>query len=577
MTTILIIGAENGGQIFLELLVNKRGISIVGVVGKDPDAPAIIAAKQLNIPVGPDLREFLKGKPPDVVINLAGQKDAEDVRTIAPGTEIIGGRSAALMFDLIGDARNALKQAAFQSAIIAQVRNAAVVTNLNGEVQYWNRYAEDMFQWRADEAVGRSFFGLILSKERQVEARELLAVAVFEGYWEGEIEAQKKDGSLFSVYMNNSVLRDDSTSVSLISISSDITELKRVHEAFRAEAGFRKAIEDAVRPGIVAYDCNGRQLYVNQGFCRIVGWSEKELIGISPPFPYWPPEELEHNASVFDSIMKGAGPSSIELLFRRRNGESFHARILTAPFHDDYGSLKGWVSSISDITEYKRREEKLRSSRRQLRALASHLEMEREAEKKETARRVHDDVGQPLAALKLELASLVNKFDKEQTAMLARTGMMNTIIDEGIGAVRRICTELRPWLLDDMEIGEAVKWQVMEFGKRTKIEYEFAIAPQDIPLSRDLSTTIFRVFQEILRNIELHSKATKVYVSLAVKQHMIFMEVKDNGIGIAEERIHDPRSYGLVSIRERVFTWGGKVEIRGKAKTGTTVRISLPR
>ncbi len=573
---ILIIGAGSDSQAFLELLANKEGISILGVVSKDGGSPAIEAARQLNIPFGPDPRLFLEGLHPDIVINLADPEDAGDILRMAPEAEIIGGRSAALMFDLIGEVRTALKQTAFQSAIIAQVRNAAVVTNLRGEVQYWNGYAEDMFQWRADEAAGRFFFGMILPGNRQAEATEMLSKVTFEGYWEGEVSAQRKDGSQISLYMNNTVLRDDAKSASLISISSDITELKGTEEAFRMEATFRKAIEDAVLPGIVAYDTEGRQLYVNQGFCRIVGWRQKELIGIGPPFPYWPNEELQRNAALFSSIIRGEGTGVVEMPLCRRNGETFYAKVLTVPFHADYGKVKGWVSSISDITEYKRREEKLRRSRRHLRALAFHLEMEREAERKEAARRIHDDIGQPLAALNLELASLVKKLDKEQPGLSERAVTMSAIIDEGMRSVRRICTELRPWLLDDMGIAEAAKWQVTEFARRTKMEYELAIEPQDIPLDLDLSTTLFRVLQEILRNVELHSKAAKIYVGLEIDHDLVSMEVRDNGIGIAEERIHDPRSYGLAGIRERIFAWGGNVEISGNEKTGTTVSISIP-
>ena len=406
----------------------------------------------------------------------------------------------------------------------------------------------------------------------------MLSRVLFEGFWEGEVVAQKKDGSLFSVYMSNSVLRDDrAQSISLVSISSDITQLKMAEEAFTTEASFRKAIEDTIRPGIVAYDTEGRQLYVNKGFCSIVGWREEELVGISPPFPYWPAEDLTHNAAVFKTMLRGAeGVGINELIFLRRDGGKFHAMVLTAPFYDEYGKVKGFVSSISDITEYQRKEQWLSHSREQLRDLASHLDMVRESERKEMAHRVHDEIGQPLAALKLELASLSNKLEKKQTALFERTGVMNGIIDESIQAVKRICTELRPWLLDDMGIAEAIKWQTMDFGKRTAIKCEMTTDLQDVCLERDLSTTIFRIFQEILRNVELHAGATKVSVAFSKKQDRIVMEVKDNGVGIADELIYSPKSYGLSSVRERVFAWGGVVEIWGEPHKGTTITVYIP-
>jgi signal transduction histidine kinase len=153
---------------------------------------------------------------------------------------------------------------------------------------------------------------------------------------------------------------------------------------------------------------------------------------------------------------------------------------------------------------------------------------------------------------------------------------MTGIIDESIQAVKRICTELRPWLLDDMGIAEAIKWQTMDFGKRTSIECKFTTDLQEVSLEHDLSTTVFRIFQEMLRNIELHAEATKVSVSFLKKQDGVIMEVKDNGVGIADELICDPKSYGLSSIRERVFAWGGTVEIMGGPDRGTVITVNIP-
>jgi PAS domain S-box-containing protein len=577
--SILIIGAGNGGTALLELLANKSDITITGVVDKDEAARGMVLAKQLNISTGRNAHDFLKKKT-DIIINLTGKKDVEEdlLRTKAPGTEIIGGSSARMMFNLVMETKTAREQAVFQAAIIAQVRNAVVVADLKGRIQYWNRYAEEMFQWESAEVAGKPFFPLILPKNKQTESEELLSGILFEGFWEGEIVAQKKDGALFPLSMSNSVLRDDrAQSISLVSISSDITQLKKAEEAFTTEASFRKAIEDAVRPGIVAYDTEGRQLYVNQGFCNIVGWRDEELVGTHPPFPYWPAEELTHNTALFEAMLRGTeGIGMIEMTFLRRDGGKFHAMVLTAPFYDEYGNVKGLVSSISDITEYKRKEEWLNNSREQLRDLASHLEMVRESERKETAHRIHDEIGQPLAALKLELASLSHKLKDEQTALSERAGVMNDIIDESIQAVKRLCTDLRPWLLDDMGIAEAIKWQLMDFGKRTSIEYELTTDLKEVSLGHDLSTTIFRIFQEMLRNIELHAGATRVSVTFSKKQDRIVMEVKDNGVGIAEELIHNPKSYGLSSIRERVFAWDGAVDIGGEPQKGTTITVNLP-
>jgi signal transduction histidine kinase len=127
-----------------------------------------------------------------------------------------------------------------------------------------------------------------------------------------------------------------------------------------------------------------------------------------------------------------------------------------------------------------------------------------------------------------------------------------------------------------MGIAEAIKWQTMDFGKRTAIECEFTTDLQEVSLGHELSTAIFRIFQELLKNIELHAGATQVSVAFLKKQDRIIMEVEDNGVGIAGELINNPKSYGLSSIRERVFAWGGTVEIGGAPHKGTLITVKIP-
>ena len=579
MKSIVIIGAGRGVTPLLEHLTGKGNIAVKGIVDKDEDAPGIVRAKQLNIPTGSDVREFLSGKI-DLIINSTGSKEIGDSlsMTVGSDTEIIGGAGTELLCDLIEEAERSSQRVRLQTSILEQVSNAVIAAGINGEVFYMNPYAEKLYQWKTHDAVGKNIFSIMLPENRKADAGELLSATFFEGYWAGEISAQKKDGTQFAAYLTNSVIRDENgNTTGLISVSSDISELKKAEGAFKTQLSVRRAMEEAVLPGIVVYDTEGRHIYINRGFCKIVGWSEKELIGMKPPFAYWPTEAIEHNTAALSAILKGKeGTGMVELSFCRRNGERFYALILTAPVHDEYGKLKGWVSSISDITEYKRKEEQLSNSREQLRNLSSHLEAVRESERADMAHRVHDEIGQPFAALKLELVSLARKLADGQKPLIERTDIMSGIIDKGIQAVKGICFELRPWILDDMGITEAIKWQTAEFGKRTAVACEVFIDPPEFSLGRDLSTTIFRICQELLRNIERHAGATKVSVGFFRKRDRIIFEVKDNGVGIPEKSIYDSGSFGLISIREKVIVWGGEVEVRGEEKIGTTIRVIIP-
>jgi PAS domain S-box-containing protein len=579
MKSIVFIGAGRGVIPLMEYLTSKSNIAVKGIVDEDKDAPGIIRAKQLNVPIGSDVHEFLSGKI-DLIINSTGSKEIGDSVSLMGGSdvEIIGGGGTELLCDLIEEAERSRQRVRLQTSILEQVSNAVIVAGINGEVFYMNPYAEKLYQWKTHDAVGKHIFSIMLPENRKADAEELLSATFFEGYWAGEISVQKKDGTQFAAYLTNSVIRDEhGTTTGLISVSSDISELKKAEGAFKTQLSVRRAIEEAVLPGIVVYDTEGMHIYISRGFCKIVGWSEKELIGMKPPFAYWPTEAIDHNTVAFKSILKGKeGTGMVELSYCRRNGERFNALILTAPVHDEYGKVKGWVSSISDITEYKRKEEQLSNSREQLRNLSSHLEAVRESEKADMARRVHDEIGQPFAALKLELVSLARKLADGQKPLIERTDIMSGIIDRGIQAVKGICFELRPWILDDMGITEAIKWQTAEFGKRTAVSCEVFIDPPEFSLVRDLSTTIFRIYQELLRNIEHHARATKVSVGFFRKRDRIILEVRDNGVGIPKECIYDSGSFGLISIREKVIVWGGEVEVLGEEKIGTTIRVIIP-
>ena len=160
--------------------------------------------------------------------------------------------------------------------------------------------------------------------------------------------------------------------------------------------------------------------------------------------------------------------------------------------------------------------------------------------------------------------------------MLKKTESMSELIDSTIQTVQRISAELRPGLLDDIGLLAAIEWQAEEFKKRTGIACVLTVDSQDIILDPEHSTAIFRVFQETLTNITRHAQATRVKVSLLKKGNRLELKIKDNGKGISEEKISDPKSLGLMGIQERVYFLGGAITIKGIQGKGTTISVSIP-
>ncbi len=241
---------------------------------------------------------------------------------------------------------------------------------------------------------------------------------------------------------------------------------------------------------------------------------------------------------------------------------------------------------ITDITaqvrtERERRqiEEELGRSYQQLRNLSRHLQSVREEESKRIAREIHDELGQALTALKMDLSWLTSRLPEslpDQRILIGKTQAMSSLIDKTIETVQKISAELRPGLLDDLGLLAAIEWQCQELQNRTGIACEVNFDSEVIDLSPDLSTAIFRVLQEALTNAVRHSKATRINVSLKNKPDLLELQVRDNGIGIQEQAIDSADSLGIMGMRERLIPFGGSLLISGEVNKGTTLTLSLP-
>ena len=222
-----------------------------------------------------------------------------------------------------------------------------------------------------------------------------------------------------------------------------------------------------------------------------------------------------------------------------------------------------------------RAREQLRRSHKQLRALSVHLQNVREEEQIRIAREVHDELGQSLTGLKLQLTWLAGRLPKKSRLLQEKAHSMAANIDETIRAVRRIATELRPGVLDTAGLLAALEWQANQFQTQTGITCEVKAETKDTLWDQELNTAFFRIFQEALTNVIRHARATKVEVRLAEADGHVMLEVKDNGRGISEAEIHNTKSIGLLGIHERAALLGGTLRIEGKRGRGTTLTARI--
>ncbi|MBM4294114.1 MAG: sensor histidine kinase [Deltaproteobacteria bacterium] len=229
-----------------------------------------------------------------------------------------------------------------------------------------------------------------------------------------------------------------------------------------------------------------------------------------------------------------------------------------------------------EISERTKAEDELKRSQEQLRDLASHLQFIREEERGQIAREIHDELGQALTALKMDVHWLSHKLPQDQALLSGKIKSMSGLIDTTVQSVRRISSELRPKLLDDLGLSAAMEWQANEFMSRAGIQCNISSEPEDIILDQARSSAFFRIFQETLTNIARHAHATKVEVILQEDSETVELIVRDNGQGITERQIADAKSYGIIGIRERVHSLGGDLKITGAPNKGTTVQVRIP-
>jgi PAS domain S-box-containing protein len=221
-------------------------------------------------------------------------------------------------------------------------------------------------------------------------------------------------------------------------------------------------------------------------------------------------------------------------------------------------------------------EKELRRSQEQLRSLSTHLHSMIEEERTRISREIHDELGQLLTILKMELSWLKKRLPKKETLLQDRTNSMAKLVDTTVQTLRKISTELRPGVLDDLGLTAAMEWQVQEFQNRTGMRCRLTVRPEEILLDPDRSTAVFRIFQETLTNIVRHADADEVTILLEKVDHLLTLEVKDNGRGITQSQITNLKSLGLLGIRERALLWGGTVQISGIPGRGTTVTVQIP-
>lgn len=368
--------------------------------------------------------------------------------------------------------------------------------------------------------------------------------------------------------------------VKLIATIQDITEQKNTTIALRDREEMYRSILHASPDAIVIVEMNGIVRMVSPAALPIYGCEKKEeLLGVNM---FDIVAEIDRERAVKNTeLMFNGYMGTVNYQLKKANGDSFFAEVNGDIIWDQDKQPIRMVFIIRDITQKKQAEDRLKKSQKQLKSFASHLQNIREEERVLLAREIHDELGQILIALKIDLGIMKQKTLKlikktDAADILTNFDNLFGLVDNTIKTTRKIMTDLRPEVLYLLGFVEAVRLQVHNFQDRHQINCYFDCTTPKLELNTQQSVALFRIVQESLNNIAKHSKATSSKILIFEENDKLVLEISDNGVGMKENQKVKHDSYGLIGMKERVFLLDGTLNITSRPGEGTKIKIEIP-
>jgi two-component system sensor histidine kinase UhpB len=523
------------------------------------------------------------------------RKKSGEVADLLFSAELVELQDESLMLSMALDiterkqAEQALRDSEekFRTFIEASLE-AIMLIDEQGTLIEWNRAYEEVTGLKRNEAIGQHAwdmqFRLALPERRTPELYERLKSAGLEALRTGQapffqhvLEAEFCRPSGERRYMEQVLFPIKTVRGYRIGvISRDVSGRKQAEAALQeSEARFRVIFENAPL-GIALVDMTGRPTRTNTALRKMLGYSEPELAHMTfTNFTH--PDDAQADWSLFTELVAGKRDQyQIEKRYIRRDGQVMWGQLSTSLIRNPDGATQYVIGMVEDITKRRQADEERERLLEQVHSLAGYLQAAQEEERARIAREIHDEFGQALTALKMDLAWLTRQLPGNKPRLANKLKAMAGLLDATIGTVRHVAAELRPGLLDDLGLVEALQWLAQGFAERTGIECSLHLGEEEVTLGRDLDTAIFRIAQESLTNVARHAGATKVRLEMEARPDGWLLTIQDNGRGITDSQLADPNSLGLMGMRERARAWGGDIVIQGIPGQGTIVSVVIP-
>ena len=463
------------------------------------------------------------------------------------------------------------------TATLGSIGEAVIATDSQGRITFLNPIAAVLTGWQPEEALNQPIGNVLklineksgMSADNEVlrvlKEKQILAVA-------NHVDLVTRDGREIAVEHSAApILAGEGKVIGVVLVFRDVAERRQE----QVETAEQAALLELTQDSVFVIDMEGTVLFWSRGAEAMLGYTKAQAAGkishdlLLTEFPQ-PLDEIR-------AELMRVGHWEGDLVTIAEDGR----RIVVASRWALQWGKRDQAPRVlvinSDITERKRGEESLVLQKEQLRALAERLQWVREEDRKLVARDLHDQIGQILTAIKMDLTWMTRHLPESQDKVLDRLAESIQSINDGVKVVRTICSGLRPGVLDDLGLAAAIEWQASEFASRNGVHCEVVVPPVDLHLDGDRATATFRIFQECLTNVIRHAQAKSVRVALCQEEENILLVVEDDGIGFCESDLSNTvGSLGLLGMKERAQFCGGDVLISSSPGNGTRVTVRVP-
>jgi PAS domain S-box-containing protein len=463
------------------------------------------------------------------------------------------------------------------TATLGSIGEAVIATDSEGRVTFLNPVAAALTGWPPEEAQNKpvgDVFKIVNEKSgmsaddevlQVLEERHILTVA-------NNVALITRDGREISVEHSAApILAGKGKVIGVVLVFRDVAARRQEQIETAEQASLIELTQDSA----LVIDMQGKILFWSRGAEAMLGYTKSQAAGkISHELLH---TEFPQPLTEIRAELLREGHWEGDLIKTAQDGR----RIVMASRWALQWAKRDQAPRIleinSDITERKRGEESLVLQREQLRALAERLQLVREEDRKQVARDLHDQIGQILTAIKLDMTWMTRHLPESAGDVLARLKESIQLIGDGVKAVRAICSGLRPGVLDDLGLAAAIEWQANDFAARNGIPCQVSVPPVDLHLDGDRATATFRIFQECLTNIIRHAQAKSVRIALYQQEESILLIVEDDGVGFHDSGSSNTLgSLGLLGMKERAQFCGGDVQISTSPGNGTTITVRVP-